>query len=158
MPPNTQPAPLPPHDRRMRATADKLRAALDRLVCGTPERPPSRHSAHRLTVAALAREAGVARNAIYTNHRDILDELGQAQRRGTVHDRLDSTEQKIAEQRAVIDDMQIQIRQLATENAGLLRRAVEAERLTESADRRSAQLTRQIDALRRPVALRPLNT
>jgi hypothetical protein len=158
MPPNTQPAPLTPHDRRMRATAEKLRAALDRLVCGTPERPASRHSAHRLTVAALAREAGVARNAIYTNHRDILDELGQAQRRGTVHDRLDSTEQKIAEQRAVIDDMQIQIRQLATENAGLLRRAVEAERLTESADRRSAQLTRQIDALRRPVALRPLNT
>jgi AcrR family transcriptional regulator len=157
MPPNTQPAPLTPHDRR-RATAEKLRAALDRLVRGTPERAASQHSAHRLTVAALAREAGVARNAIYTNHRDILDELVQARRRGTVADRLDSTEQKIAEQRAVFDDMQIQIRQLATENAGLLRRAVEAERLAESADRRTAQLTRQIDALRRPVVLRPLNT
>jgi hypothetical protein len=158
MPSNTQPVPLTPHDRRMRAIGKKLRAALDRLVRGTPERPASRHSAHRLTVAELAREAGVARNTIYTNHRDILDELGQARRRGTVPDRPDSTEQKIAEQRAVIDDMQIQIRQLATENAGLLRRAVEAERLAESADRRSAQLTRQIDALRRPVVLRPLGT
>jgi len=142
----------------MQATADKLRAALDRFVRGTPERPASRHSTHRLTVAALAREAGVARNAIYTNHRDILDELAQARKGGTVPDRLDSRKQKIAEQRAVIDDMQIQIRQLATENAGLLRRAVEAERLAERADRRSAQLTRQIDALHRPAVLRPLNT
>ena len=37
------------------------------------------------------------------------------------------------------------------------RRAVEAERMAERADRRSAQLTRQIDALRRPTVLRPLN-
>jgi hypothetical protein len=158
MPHNTQQAPLPPHDRRMRATAEKLRAALDRLVRGTPERLASRHSAHRLTVAELAREAGVARNAIYTNHRDILDELGQARRRGTVPDRLDTTEQKIAEQRAAIDDMQIQVRQLATENAALLRRAVEAERLADRVDRRNADLTRQIDALRRPAVLRPINT
>jgi hypothetical protein len=158
MPPNTQPTPLTPYDRRIQATAEKLRAALDRLVHGTPERPASRHSAHRLTVAALAREAGVARNTIYTNHRDILDELGRARRRETVPDRLDSTEQKIAKQRAVVEDIQIQIQQLATENAGLLRRAVEAERLAERADRRSAQLTRQIDPLHRPAVLRPLNT
>lgn len=158
MPPSTQPAPLTSHDRRMRATAEKLRAALDRLVCGKPKRPASQNSARRLTVAALAREAGVARNAIYTNHRDILDELGQAQKRVTGPNRLDTTEHKIAEQRAVIDDMQIKIRQLATENAGLLRRAVEAERLAENANHRSAQLTRQIDALRRPVVLQPLNS
>ena len=129
-----------------------------RLVRSTPEHPASQHSAHRLTVAALAREAGVASNAIYTNHRDILDELAQARSRETVPYRLDSTEQKIAKQRAAADEMQIQIRQLATENAGLLRRAVEAERLAERTDRRSAQLTRQIDALRRPTVLRPLNT
>jgi hypothetical protein len=60
--------------------------------------------------------------------------------------------------KSIIDDMQIQIRQLATEKAGLLRRAIEAERLAECADRRGAQLTRQIDALHRPAVLRPLNT
>ncbi len=70
MPLNT---PLTAYDRRMQATAEKLRAALDRLVRGTPDRPASRNSVHRLTVAALAREAGVARNAIYANHRGILD-------------------------------------------------------------------------------------
>jgi hypothetical protein len=157
MPPDTLQAPLTPHDRRMRTTAEKLRAALHRLVCGTPERPVSRHSTHRLTVAALAREAGVARNTIYTNHRDILDELGQTRRRQTVPDPVDSAQQKIAEQRAAIDEMQIQIRRLATENAALLRRAVEAERLAERADHRSADLTRQIDALRRTTGLRPLH-
>jgi superoxide dismutase len=158
MPPNTQPTPPTAYDRRMQATADKLRAALDRLVRGTSERPASRHSVARLTVAALAREASVARNAIYTNHRDILAELAQAQKRGTAPDRLDSREQKIAEQFAAINDMQVQIRQLATENAGLLRRAIEAERLAERADRRSAQLMRQIDSLHRPALLQPLDT
>lgn len=158
MPRSTQMAPSTLYDRRMQATAEKLRAALDCLIRGAPESPASRHSAHRLTVAALAREAGVARNAIYTNHRDILDDLAQARKRGTVPDRLDSTDQKIAEQRAVIDDLRLQLRQLATENAGLLRRAIEAERLAERADRRNAQLTQQIDALRAPAVLRPLTT
>lgn len=158
MPPSTEPSPPTPYDRRIQATAEKLRAALHRLVRGAPERPASRRSADRLTVAALAREAGVARNAIYTNHRDILDDLARARKRQTVPDRLDSTEQKSAEQRAVIDEMQLQIRQLGTENAGLLRRAVEAECLAERADRRIAQLAREIDALRRPAVLRPVNT
>lgn len=155
MPPRNPPAPPTPYDRRMQATTDKLAAALDRLVRGAPERLASTHPGPRLTVAALAREAGVARNAIYTNHRNILDDLARAQKRGVVPDRLGSVEQKVTEQRAAIKDMELQIRQLVTENAGLLRRAVEAERLAERADRRNAQLTRQIDALRRPVALRP---
>jgi hypothetical protein len=40
----------------------------------------------------------------------------------------------------------------------LLRRAVEAERLAEQADRRNTKLARHIDALRRPAVLRPLAT
>jgi hypothetical protein len=118
----------------------------------------AQNSVRRLTVAALARKAGVARNAIYTNHRGILDKLAYARGRETVSDHLDDTEQKIALQHAIVHDMQIQVRQLSTENAGLLCRAVEVERLAERADRRSAQLTRQIDARRRPTVLRPLNT
>jgi hypothetical protein len=117
----------------------------------------AQNSVRRLTVAALARKAGVARNAIYTNHRGILDKLAYARGRETVSDHLDDTEQKIALQHAIVHDMQIQVRQLSTENAGLLCRAVEVERLAERADR-SAQFTRQIDALRRPTVLRLLNT
>jgi hypothetical protein len=142
----------------MRATANKLRAALDRLVRGAPEHTASRHRIQRLTVAALAREAGVGRNAVYANHRDILDDLARARRRRLAPDRIGSMEEKIAEQRAVIDDMQLQIRRLATENAGLLRRAVDAERLAERVDRRNALLTREIDAHRRSMLLRQTKT
>ena len=141
-----------PHDRRMQATAEKLRAALDRLKGATGER--SGTSMQRLTVAALAREAGVGRNAIYANHRGILDELIRARQRQRVPDQITTIEDKITEQRSVIEDMQQQIRKLATENAGLMRRAIEAERRADRAERRSAQLTKEVDNLRRPTLLR----
>ena len=63
-------------------SAEKLRAALDRLKGATGER--SGASMQRLTVAALAREAGVGRNAIYANHRGILDELIRARQQQRV--------------------------------------------------------------------------
>ncbi|MEJ6785777.1 DUF6262 family protein [Aminobacter sp. Piv2-1] len=136
----------------MEATAEKLRAALDRLTGGAGE--PSDASTQRLTVAALAREAGVGRNAIYANHRGILDELIRTRQQQRVPDQVTTIEDKITEQRNVIEDMQQQIRQLATENAGLMRRAIEAERRADRAERRSAQLTKEVDTLRRPRLLR----
>ncbi len=111
-----------------------------------------------MTVAALARGGRrVARNAIYTNHRDILDDLARARKRGAIPDRLGSVEHKVAEQRAVIGDMQLQIRQLVTENAGLCDARSRRNAWPEMADRRNAQLTKQIDVLRRPAVLRPTN-
>lgn len=140
-----------PLDRRVQATAEKLRAALDRLVCGSDESPMIER---QLTVAALAREARVGRNAIYANHRDILDELIRARQRQRPPDRTVIDKDKITEQRSVIEDMQQQIRQLATENAGLMRRAIEAEHRADRAERRCAQLTKEVDTLRRPMLLR----
>jgi len=140
------------HDKRMEATAEKLRAALDRLIQGNGQRfivPAS-----RLTVAALAREAGIGRNAIYSNHRDILDDLNQARQRQSQPDRGRRVEDRISEQRSMMDEMQVQIRQLVTENAGLMRRAIEAERRADRAERRSALLTKEVDTLRRPTLLR----
>ena len=55
--------------------------------------------------------------------------------------------------RAVIDTMQCQLRQLATKNAGLMRRAIEAERRADRAEHRSAQL-KEFDRHRRPTLLR----
>ncbi|MCJ2877512.1 hypothetical protein JUM41_25035 [Rhizobium pusense] len=141
------------HDKRMEATAGKLRAALDRLLQEGGQR--SIVPTSRLTVAALAREAGVARNAIYSNHRDILDDLNQARRRHTHTDQGRRVEDKISEQRSMMDEMQAKIRQLVTENAGLMRRAIEAERRADRAERRSALLTKEVDTLRRPTLLRP---
>ncbi|WP_439397126.1 hypothetical protein ACRQ5Q_08710 [Bradyrhizobium sp. PMVTL-01] len=125
----------------MVATAEKLHAALDRLL---------REGEQRLTVAALAREAHVGRNAIYANHRDILDDLNRARQRQRVPDRITTIEERIAEQRNAIEDMQQQIRQLATDNAGLMRRAIEAERRADRADRRCVQLTKDSIAIAAP--------
>lgn len=140
-----------PYDRRMQATAEKLRAALDRLA-GDSDGPPT--ADRRLTVAALAREARVGRNAIYANHRDILDELTRVRQRQPVPSRIAAITDKVAEQRAAVDAMQCQLRQLATENAGLMRRAIEAERRADRAEHRSAQLTKELDRHRRPTLLR----
>lgn len=136
-----------PHDARMQATADRLRAALDRLTAGSG-------ATASMTVAALAREAGVGRNAIYANHRDILDQLTRARQRQRASASHPAAVDRITEQRRLIDDMQHQLRHLATENAGLLRRVIEAEQRADRAERRSAQLTKGIGSLQRPTMLR----
>lgn len=136
-----------PHDARMQATADRLRAALDRLTA-------SSGATASMTVAALAREAGVGRNAIYANHRDILDQLTRARQRQRAPASHPAAVDRITEQRRLIDDMQHQLRHLATENAGLLRRVIEAEQRADRAERRSAQLTKEIGSLQRPTMLR----
>ena len=142
-----------PLDRRVQATAEKLRAALDRLVCGSDESPMIER---QLTVAALAREARVGRNAIYANHRDILDELTRVRQQRRAPSRIAAITEKVAEQRIAVDTMQGQLRQLATENAGLMRRAIEAERRADRAEHRIAQLTKELDRHRRPSLLRSL--
>jgi hypothetical protein len=129
-----QPATNYEHQRRV--TAGKLGNALDGLLRGVPEHPSLRGRPYRLTVATLAREAGVGRCAIYTNHRGILEEFAAAGKHRAVPHPLAALHKKLAQQRSVIAAMQLQLRRLATENAGLLRRAVEAEQRAERADRR----------------------
>ena len=51
---------------------DRIRAAMDRILAGTPER-----SNGALTVVALAIEAGVPRNALTQRHTDLKDEFYQ---------------------------------------------------------------------------------
>jgi hypothetical protein len=45
---------------------DRIRAAMDRILEGTPE-----HSNGALTIVALATEAGVPRNALTQRHTDL---------------------------------------------------------------------------------------
>ena len=51
---------------------DRIRAAMDRILAGTPER-----SNGALTVVALAIEAGVPRNALTQRHTDLKNEFYQ---------------------------------------------------------------------------------
>jgi hypothetical protein len=134
-----------PQARRRARTAERLREALARLLHDGSRRP---------TVAALAREAGVGRNAIYANHSAILDELHRTATCHGADSRLESDTDRGLEHRRVIAELKDQLRQLATQNAALLKRALDAEAKTARLDRRAAQLTREIDEMRRPVPLR----
>lgn len=49
---------------------DRIRAAMDRILGGTPG-----HSNGALTIVALATEAGVPRNALTQRHTDLEDEF-----------------------------------------------------------------------------------
>ena len=114
---------LNPYEKCLPETDRKLRDALDRLVKGTPRDGSLQERRYQLSVASLAREAGVARNAIYTNHRAMIEVLKTEQRR------------------------------LVTENAALLKRAIEAAAARHQ--RQNDRLLKERDSAQRPVALVP---
>lgn len=132
-----------PYEKRLAQTHRKLREALDRLVQGASD-PALRSERDRFSVARLAREAGVARNAIYTNHRAIIDALREAERQQVVPSKLESWQDKLAQQRAVIESLKTQQRLLATENAGLLKRAIDAEATAARHQRQNTRLIAQM--------------
>lgn len=146
---------LSPYEKRLHETERKLREALERLVKGLPTHPDLKKRPYRLTVAALAREARVGRNAIYTNHRVMVEELHKAGRQRAVPDKLAAWEDKLTEQRNVINVMRLEQRRLVTENAVLLKRALEAEAEATRQRRHNACLIGERDDALKPVALAP---
>ncbi|MGK7660432.1 MULTISPECIES: hypothetical protein [unclassified Marinovum] len=106
--------------------------------------------AQPLTAAALAREAGIGRNALYTGHADVLGELRAlaAQRAASKVSRRDR-EADGEDIRRLEKDKQ----KLATQNAGLLRRALDAEERLKRSEDRNAQLLREIAKLRAPAVV-----
>ncbi len=144
---------LNPYEKRLQETDRKLRDAFDRLVKGAPHDAALQERRYQLSVASLAREAGVARNAIYTNHRAMIDALRHAAQQRVVPSKLESWEDKLAQQRAVIDVLKTEQRRLATENAALLKRAIDAEALAERNQRQHTRLLERLTKGRSPVSL-----
>lgn len=144
---------LTPHEKRLRNTNRKLREALERLVKGIPTHPDLQKRSYRLTVATLAREAHVGRNAIYTNHRSMIDELRRASDRKIVPEKLAAWEDKLAQQRALIQVLQIEERRRVTENAVLLKRILEAEAEVARQKHHNARLIAERDRAVKPVPL-----
>ncbi|WP_136659228.1 hypothetical protein [Nitratireductor sp. XY-223] len=140
-------------EKRLRNTDRKLRDALERLVKGLPTHPKLQRRPYRLTVATLAREARVGRNAIYTNHRSIIEELHRANDRKVVPEKLAAWEDKLAQQRSLIQVLQIEERRLVTENAVLLKRTLKAEAEVERQKRHNARLIAERDRAMKPVPL-----
>jgi hypothetical protein len=146
---------LTPAEKRLRNTHCKLRDALERLVKGLPTHPDLQKRSYRLTVATLAREARVGRNAIYANHRSIIDELRRASDRKVVPERLAAWEDKLAQQRSLIQVLQIEERRLVTENAVLLKRILDAETDAERHKRHNARLIAERDKALKPIPFAP---
>jgi hypothetical protein len=61
--------------------------------------------------------------------------------------------QKLAECAALIEQLQQQKRQLATENAALLKRAIDAEEMRDHLQKQNAKLLHQLAATHQPIAL-----
>lgn len=144
---------LTPYEKRLAETDRKLRAALERLVKGLPTNPALQKNAYRLDVTTLAREARVGRNAIYTNHRSLIEELSRANQNKMIPDKLAAWEDKIVQQRSLIHIMQVEERRLVTENAILLKRALDAEEEAARHRRHNARLLAERDHGVKPVPL-----
>jgi hypothetical protein len=137
---------LSPYEKRREATAQRLREAIYRLIHNEPYHPDLKGRPYRLTVANLAREAGIGRSAIYANHRAILDDLAEA---NAHRERMPVPEGQLDVQRSTIDELKAKIVQLTSENAGLLKRTLTAESRLLQLDRRVVQLLKELETARR---------
>jgi hypothetical protein len=142
--------PATPHEMRRLGIERRLQAALERLVNGTPKHPSLRGRAYRPSVSALAREAGVSRNTIYANHRSIIKELNS--NHPVTTRKRPNPKHKIVELGTMIEQLQLQKQQLATENATILKRAIEAETMLDQLRKQNAKLLKE-RASARPVVL-----
>ncbi len=132
-----------PQSRRRERVAERLRVALAAL-----ETDPDAS----LTAASLARLAGVSRNTLYTSHRPILDALNALR---TARQPVLAREVQTGGSRAKHD---AQMRALATQNAGLLQRALAAEQRAARLEDRNAELVRTLDAIRKPAPITTVET
>ena len=154
----TDSAPMPPQAKRRATTEQRLRDALDRLLHRASD-PSTRPVRSKLTVAALAREAGVGRNAIYANHRSLIVELLRAHEQhphpAPPADPATDLPGASTDWRAAAAELRMQNQLLATENAALLKRAMDAEHAAEQAERKSARLTAELRRMQQPAPISP---
>ena len=98
---------------RLSGTERRLREALNRLLQGRPIHPSLQKKPIRLSITNLSREAGLSRNCIYQNHRDILQEFKLLQeKQGRKNEKLPVD--KISELRTIIGKQNKVISQIAT--------------------------------------------
>src|SRR5215831_10766667 len=132
-------------------TEDAYRSALERLVQGKATHPKYAGRPIKITPSAVAREANLSRNPLYTTHRALLSEIEAAAQRPTPAADLAATiarlEAKIAELHGDVRRLATEKQLLATENLALLQRARQAEDRLASRDRDAEELRRKSNRL-----------
>jgi hypothetical protein len=135
----------------IKRTERAYRAALERLVQGEATHPIYAGRPIKITPAAVAREAGLSRNPLYTTHRALLSEIESVTQRPTPAADLAGTiislEAKIVELHGDVRSLATEKQLLATENLALLHRARQAEDRLASRDREAADLRRNSNRL-----------
>ncbi|ARR57801.1 hypothetical protein HY78_30365 (plasmid) [Rhizorhabdus wittichii DC-6] len=116
------------------------RRQVNALIVSRPEKLP-----RPLRADELAR-------LIYSHHASVLDALRELQSRREGTAETAATEADRA--RSALLEAEDRNIALATHNASLLKRAVEAEQRAERLERRNAQLVQELDRIRRPVPIR----
>jgi hypothetical protein len=131
-------------NRRRNRAARAYLAALDRLIEGKATHSDYAGRPVRITPAAVAKEARRSRNPLYTTHRALLVEIAAAATRPTPAADLAATVARLktsnVELRCTLRQLQIDKRNLATENLSLLHRAQLAEDRLRARDRELASL------------------
>jgi FtsZ-binding cell division protein ZapB len=96
---------------------DRIRAAMDRILAGTPE-----HSTGALTVVALAQEAQVPRNALTQRHPDLRNEFyGKVRERGQMPDAEKRLRKQIVKLKELRAKDAVELAELRRDVQGLLR-------------------------------------
>ncbi|WP_405833261.1 MULTISPECIES: hypothetical protein [unclassified Streptomyces] len=96
---------------------DRIRAAMDRILAGTPE-----HSNGALTIVALAQEAQLPRNALTQRHVDLKNEFyDKVRERGQTPDSEMRLRQQIVKLKELRANDKAEISQLQTDREALVR-------------------------------------
>lgn len=96
---------------------DRIRAAMERILAGTPE-----HSNGALTIVALAQEAQLPRNALTQRHVDLKNEFyDKVRERGQIPDSEKRLRQQIVKLKELRANDKAQIAQLQADREGLVR-------------------------------------
>ncbi|MGW2698222.1 hypothetical protein [Streptomyces sp. NPDC001296] len=96
---------------------DRIRAAMDRILSGRPER-----SNGALTIVALAIEAGVPRNALTQRHLDLKNEFyAKVKQRGQPTDVETRLRKQVVRLKELREKDRAELEQLRSDCAGLVR-------------------------------------
>lgn len=96
---------------------DRIRAAMERILAGTPE-----HSNGALTIVALAQEAQLPRNALTQRHVDLKNEFyDKVRARGQMPDSEKRLRQQIVKLKELRENDKAETAQLQADRAALVR-------------------------------------
>jgi hypothetical protein len=113
--------------KRHAATAQALRQAWERLRAGMPTHPDLVGGGWQLSVSVVCLEAGCSRNALYTGHTELLDEIRSHVARLRRTNGQTERSQKRSRLETDLAACRADRQRLITENAALLLRALSAE-------------------------------